>query len=81
MLSMAHTQKHPASSNVNVFESIISLISFLVIVGESTVGVGTCATVDGSTSGDDSVSPCVVDHSLLQSGISFALRRLRVLWN
>ena len=47
----------------NVFESIISLISFLVIVGESTVGVGTCATVDGSKSGDDSVSPCVVNHS------------------
>ena len=48
----------------NVLDSIISsLISFLVIVGESTVGVGTCATVDGSKSGDESVSLCVVNHS------------------
>ena len=47
----------------NVLDSIISLISFLVIVGESTVGVGICATVDGSKSGEVLVSPCVLNRS------------------
>ena len=47
----------------DVLASITSLICVLEIVGESTVGVGTWANMDGSTSGDESISPCEVNQS------------------